>query len=569
MPLSSKLLINSSNEIRQILQDGETFQGSVHVEQLGKTKQHRTYYNDARSEDSSGSDDDDSTVYSIASLTKLLTSLLVTIIIDTLSVSRKKEHEQYVILQRFPDPWNTKFTELFNTCSDTQIEDFPGNPTLWHVLIHFNSLPPLTNVLLGPDGTSLMSKESFLQVAPRLAKHTYGNTQEDRTIYSNGNHIIVGLLIEAIAKKPLENVIKEHLFDPLGMTRTCLGAPDSSVTGIAPPFTMSVDGHRVPAETKPYPAGDIMNAALGAYSCCRDIANLFRALLNCISGDQSVFKTETIRKYIRRRSTLDDETKDGFTILGFRTTLDSSTVGSLSLNRHVSRNNICSTYRLGKRQDGKQVQAYYLAGHIEGYSSCYYFMPQWSTFLITLTNTTGLHDSSDHISRFLLQKIFDLERSRRELINFRTADFSKKVDILNMSARAAFEGRNLLMRFAAEYGQQNIDDAVSVQLDGTYVNEDTKLSIIIRPDELLVNIVGTAKTTDREFVRTRDMGLIRTGHDTICLRPLFDAGFTLDRYDAYNWKTLTFYLAKDKANKKVLRLERRLEHFVDEFIRQE
>ena len=571
MPFSTRLLVKFVSNIRRILQDGDTSQCSCHVEKLETTTQHRTYYNTGGSEQGGDSDDDGSTIYAIGSLTKLLISLLLMIIIDELPTSKEKDHEQYRILRKeFSDPWNAEFTTLFNRFSKTKIDDIPGNPRLWHILTHFNSLPPMTHVLLGPDGTSLMSKESFLKVAPRLAKLAYGNTEGNRINYSNGNFVLIGLFIEAIAKKPLESVIEEHLFKRLGMARTSLGAPDSTTTGIAPPYTMGVNGHRVQAETKPYPVGDIMNAAAGAWSCCDDLAIVFRDLLNCIQGRKSIFENVTVRKYLLTSSLLGNNTEDGITIFGLQTTLDSSLVGSLSLNRHISMDDNCSEYQLGRRSDGRQVLAYYLAGHIEGYSSCYYFMPQYSTFVITLTNTSGVHDASDHISRFLLQEIFDLKRPRTGLTRIWRAGFSKKVNVLEMSSGTAVQGQNLLKRFATEYGEQNMDGADSIQLAGTYISEDTGLSIAIRPDSLLVNMVGTAQTTDKKFVRTGDMGLIRTGHDTIRLRPLSDAGFTIDRYDSHNWKELTFHLVRDKATKKnVIGLERRIKPLADKFTRRE
>lgn len=571
MTFSSGFLDRSANDIQQILKDANASQGSVHVEQTGtKTaKQYRTFYNNRERQHSEDSEDGDLTIYAIASLTKFLVSLTLTVIFDTLAFSDKPKHERYRMLQRFKTPWDVKFTELFNTFSGPQIEDLPGNPTLFHLLVHFNGLPPMTHVLLGPEGTSLMSKESFLEVAPRLANLLYGNTQGGRSLYSNGNYVLVGLLIEAIAKEPLESVMQEHLFAPLGMTRTFLGAPNSSVTGIAPPYTLSVDdGHRQPTEIQPYPAGDILNAALGAYSCVRDLAIMFRTLLAAIDGRSALLKQVTIRNCLRWQMSWNNS-EAGVTMFGFRTELNSSTVGSRSLNRLITPDDICSTYRLGRRQDGKEVPAYYLAGHIEGYSSCFYFMPQWSTFVITLTNTTGNHDASDHISRLLLQGIFDLEHPRRSVTGLRTAGPSQKVDILAMSSQAAVEGKKLLKKFAAEYAEQDKAGVDLIQLDGAYINGDTGLSIIIRSNSSLVNIVGTARTTSMEPVRTKDMGIIRTGNDTIRLRPLSKVGFTLDRYDDYNWKNLTFHLLIDNTNKKVMHLERQVGGLVDRFTRRE
>jgi CubicO group peptidase (beta-lactamase class C family) len=572
MPISYNFFPHSGDNIQQIQHDGNTSQSSIHVELAGRPSQYRTYYNEGREEHSGDVEEDGSTIYAIGSLTKLLISLLVTIIIDSLSYSQEARHERYRILQEeFSDPWDTRFTDLYNRFSATQIEDLPRNPKLWHVLIHVNALPPMTHDILGPDGTSFTSKESFLRAALRRAKTAHQDTQEGQSIYSNANYILVGLLIEAIAMEPLENVIEEYLFRPLGMTRTFLGAPSPSVTGVAPPYTMSVDGYRVPAKKMLYGPGDTVNAALGAYSCCRDLAILFRGLLTCTKGGQSIFNRDTIRKYLMRQVTLDKETEDGLTIFGLRTTLDSKMVGSGSLNRLVSANDISSTYRLGRKKNRRQVTAYYFAGHVEGYSSCYYFMPKWSTFVIVLTNTTGIHDSSDHISRLLLQEIFDLERYRTEdrlMSIIRAADFNKKVNVLDMSSRSAIEGRNLLVKFKAEDDQRDIEFPAPIQLDGTYFNEESELSIVIQPGSLLVNMVGTARSsTNMQFVRTGDMGLIRTGDYTIRLRPLSNVGFTIDRYDNNSWGQLSFDLTVDKGTWNVVHLERRVGDSVDKFTR--
>ena len=567
MLISSDLLVHLGPYIRQILQSANVSQATVHAEQAGGTPQRGIYSNNGGNESGGDIVDDDSTIYAIGSQTKLLIALLFIIIVDIpLSASQEERHEGYRILkQEFPNPWDIEFTVLFNRFHDdhNQIEDLPGKPTLWHVLIHFNALPPMTHDILGPDGTSFTSKESFLRAALRRAKT--GNTQEDGSVYSNGNYILAGCLIEAIAGQPLESVIEELLFSPLGMTRTFLGYPGPSVTGIAPPYTMSVDGHRVPAETMRYGVGDTVNAAFGAYSCCRDLAILFRELLTCINDAnyQSIFDRSTVRSFLMRRVTLDDKTKDAFTIFGIRTTLDSSLVGSMSLNRLVTKD-VCSTYRLGTRKNGKQVPAYYLAGHIEGYSSCYYFIPKYSAFVIVLTDTTGICDAVDHISRLLLQEIFDLELPRRGITH------NKRVDIPDMSSRAAIQGRKLLKEFAAEDSQQNMKDPVSIQLDGTYVNKDSELSIVIRPGSLLVSMVGTAPNSTNGLVQTQDMGLIRTGNYTVRLRPLSIVGFTLDRLDYNSWRELNLDLVVDKDSQKVIRLERKKcwKNSVDKFTRQ-
>jgi CubicO group peptidase (beta-lactamase class C family) len=573
MPHTPDLLRDFDGKIQQILQNGLTSQGSIYVERVGESKQHGTFYNSEGENNSRDSNNDDSTIYCIASITKILIALLLSIIVDGLSLSQELKHRRYRALRKFAtDPWKTSFTSLFNCFSKTKIALLPQDPTLLQVLLHFNSLPPITHILLGPDGTSLMSRESFLRVAPRLANDAYGNSQENRLVYNNSGYILIGIFIEAVSGDMLESVMQEYLFSPLKMERSFLGTPDCTVTGIASPYTTSVNGPLPLAYAQLYPVGNIMNAALGAWSCCRDLAILFRALQACIDGDPSIFNQESIRHLFKPQAKPNQKLEDGFTICGICTTLDSPTVGSKSINRLISPNNICSTYRLGTRPNGKQIPAYYFAGHIEGYSSCFYFMPRHKSFVIVLTSSTGRTDSSDHISRLLLQEMFDLERSQKGLVPTRKHNCTKQVDVVEMSRLVAIEGQNLLEKFAAQDAKQDAKGISPIRLQGVYLNEKTEHKIVIEAGGKLVRIVGTAQVaTGSAFIETGAMGIIRTGNETIRLRPLSQVGFTIDRLDPYSWNNLTLSLTvgQDKnGNPAALCLERHTDLFVDKFMRQ-
>lgn len=573
MPHSPHLLSDSGDNIRQILRNAGTSQTSILIEHVGKSEQHGTFHKNEGEDNTGDSESDDRTIYCIASITKVLIALLLAIIVDRLSLSQERKHKRYRALRQFTqEPWHTSFTSLFNRFSKIKIALLPQDPSLLQVLLHFNSLPPITHVLLGPDGTPLMSRESFLRVAPRLAKDLYGNSQENRSVYSNSGYILIGIFIEAISEDTLENVMKEYLFSTLNMERSFLGAPDSAVTGIALPYTMSVNGILSLVNTQLYPVGNIMNATLGAWSCCRDLAILFRALLACINGDQSIFNPDSIRYLLKPQAKLNQKAEDGFTICGICTTLDSSVVGSRSINRLISPDKVCSTYRLGTRPNGKQVPAYYFAGHIEGYSSCFYFMPTYKSFVIVLTNSTARTDSSDHISRLLLQEMFDLEHTQRGLIPARKNNGTKQVDVVEMSRLASNEGQIHLEQFAAQDAQQDAKGISPIQLQGTYLSKKTEHKIVIKSGDKLAYMVGTGLTaSDSGFVKTKDMGIIRTGDETIRFRPLSDVGFTIDRHDPCSWNNLSFSLTvgvDENGNRRAMCLERHTELFLDKFMRQ-
>ena len=567
MPLSDDYLRNAADDVIPLLRHADVAQADIWVEKEQRTSQGGTFHeNEEEFRENGGT-----TIYAIGSLTKLLIALLMSIIVDRLSYSNEPQDEPYRRLRESSrDPWDTVFTILFNKFSDRKMSSLPKNPTLRHVLLHYNSLPPMNSILLAPDGTSLMSIKEFLEVVPRVTEAASKKQEEDTIEYSNGNYILIGLLIQAIApqKDTLQTLMEKYIFQPLDMNRTFMNRSDLGDVHYARPHVVSAKGRRELIHTPGYQAGDIVSPAMAAWSCTRDIAILLRNLLSSLDGDESIFKRDFVLRLLQPGGKLDKTGSDRQTLCGIYTKLDTSTPGSKSINRLITPKNVCSTYRLGLRvgKEVPHVSAYYMAGAVNGYASCFYLIPKHNTFVIVLTNTSGRIDASDHISRLILQEIFDLERTPVQLallitkllnknLGLRPSDLKAKVDILNMSFRAAREGQNLLREWERADAQGDIPSALPLRLDGTYRNELTHQSIIIQPrdDRLIVNIKGDAGTS-------KDIGLHRTGDFTFRLYPLDPDGFTIDRYDLYGWKELSFRIdmKKDRdGNQRVVGIERR------------
>ncbi len=561
--------------IRDLLRHAGVAQAAVHVEKYDKrpelrTSQHRTFYeNDEEARRSNTEDDDGTAIYAIGSLTKLLIAVLVSIIVDRLSYSNKPEDKPYRRLRdSYPDPWNTSFTKLFNSFSEMKMSSLPKNPTLRKVLLHLNSLPPMNWVLLAPEGTSIMSAKEFLAVVPGLAKAVYKDQEGDNIEYSNGNYVLIGLLIQAIAppEETLQTLMKEHVFRHLGMNHTYMNHSELGNIQVSRPHVVSTNGRRPLIHVPGYGADAIVSPAMGAFSCTKDLAILLRTFLGSLDDDESIFKRDFVRQLLRPEGKLDKAGSDAQTLCGISTTLDSSIPGSKSINRLITPTKLCSTYRLGLRnEEVAHVPAYYMTGAVHGYASCFYLMHKHRTFVIVLTNTSGRIDASDHISRLILQDIFDLERSGRQIARLTTSiidknsdvtksDLKASVDVLNMSSRAAQEGQNLLKEWERADAQDDIPDALPLQLDGTYLNKLTYQKIIIRPQDgrLVVNIMGGAGTS-------RNIGLHRTGDFAFRLYPLDQDGFTIDRHEPCGWKELSFrvHVKEDgDGNHRVVGIER-------------
>lgn len=580
MALPNNYLDLAAGQLRQLLQHAGVAQADICVEKFSSNQEQRTSqlgtFHENEEPRGINNENEGTAIYAIGSLTKLLIALLISIIVDKLPYSNVPEDEPYRRLRRsYPDPWNTSFTILFNNFSDMKMSSLPKNPTLRHVLLHFNSLPPMNSILLAPDGTSLMSIKEFLEVGPRVAEAARKNQEHDDIKYSNGNYILIGLLIQAIAPKQdtLQTLMEKNIFRRLGMNRTFMNRSDLGNVHYARPHVVSANGRWELIDTPDYRADAIVNPAMAAYSCTRDIAILLRNLLGSLSGDESIFKRDLVLRLLQPEGKWDETGSDRQTPCGIYTTLDTSIPGSKSINRLITPTKICSTYRLGVRVGSEvkltQVPAYYMAGAVNGYASCFYFMPKHSTFVIVLTNTSGRIDASDHISRFILQDIFELERNTLQIaslsmklldenIQLQKSDLKAKVDILDMSSRAAQEGQNLLKEWERADAQVDIPGALPLRLDGTYRNEVTHQSIVIRPrdDRFIVNIMGGAGIS-------RDIGLHRTGDSTFRLYPLDQGRFTIDRYDHHGWKELSFKIDMKEdgdGNRRVVGIERRGEH---------
>jgi CubicO group peptidase (beta-lactamase class C family) len=561
--------------IRQLLQHAGVAQADIGVEKYGsnpeqRTSQQRTFYESGGEARGHSRESDGTSIYAIGSLTKLLIAVLISTIVDKLSYSNEPEDEPYRKLRKsYPDPWNTTFTKLFNTFSGRKMSSLPKNPTLRYVLLHVNSLPPMNWILLAPDGTSTISTKEFLDVAPRLAEAAYRDGEGNNIEYSNGNYILIGLLIQAIAppEDTLQKLMKKHIFKPLGMNRTYMNRSDLGDVLYARPHVVSTNGRRPLIHLPGFRADAIVNFAMGAFSCTRDIAILLRNLLASLDGDEAMFKKDFVLRLLQPQVKFDEAESDTQTLCGIHTTLDTSTPGSRSINRLITPTKYCSTYRLGVR-DGKdvaQVPAYYMTGAVHGYASCFYLMPKHRTFVIVLTDTSGRIDSSDHISRFILQDIFDLKRTSLQIgllgtkllnknLDLQASDLTAKVDIINMSSRDAQEGQNLLTEWEKADAGGDVLSTLSLQLDGTYCNNLTHQSIVIRSrsGQYIVNIMGDADIS-------RDIGLHRTGDFTFRLYPLDQDGFTIDRHELSGWKELSFQIEVNKGgdgNQKVVGVER-------------
>ncbi|CCW12857.1 serine hydrolase domain-containing protein [Rhodococcus aetherivorans] len=112
-----------------------------------------------------------------------------------------------------------------------------------------------------------------------LAEHYRGRLRIDaepgtRFRYGNHSHATLGQMVEDMTGQPLHRYLREHVFEPLGMTSTSLVRADLDAARIATGYTLRSSGPRAVPEREPVTAG-----AGAAYSTPTDMARYVAALL--------------------------------------------------------------------------------------------------------------------------------------------------------------------------------------------------------------------------------------------------------------------------------------------------
>jgi len=125
--------------------------------------------------------------------------------------------------------WDSKVGDLFADQAEQIHADWRG-VTLEQLLSHRASLPsipplPLWLKLVGHDGSrdgrEMLLSGGWLKSAPAVAP---GSKWE----YSNAGFMLAGLMAERAADKDWETLMREQLFQPLGMNSAGFGAPGSA-----------------------------------------------------------------------------------------------------------------------------------------------------------------------------------------------------------------------------------------------------------------------------------------------------------------------------------------------------
>ncbi|MFP3461550.1 serine hydrolase domain-containing protein [Arthrobacter globiformis] len=150
----------------------------------------------------------------------------------------------------------------------------PGPITVRQLLSHTSGMPEVNDALphdvdFRPVLSRTLTMERGLKVAGTLP---WTASSVGLFMYSNTNYLALGLLVQTLRHKPFVQVMREEVFEPLGLRNTGLGRLDLHESGLLHGY-VTLRGERVDTTDNAFAAG---SPAAGAVSTMADV-NLFMA----------------------------------------------------------------------------------------------------------------------------------------------------------------------------------------------------------------------------------------------------------------------------------------------------
>lgn len=168
--------------------------------------------------------------------------------------------------------------------------------TLWQLLTH-------TSVLHGqaPLFRSSHTREDLLEAIRFMPARDNGTVE-----YSSQGMIVLGQVMEAIENKPLDSILEEQLFLPLGMKDTRFNPPQEWAARIASTEDCPWRGHVVIGQVHDENAvvlGGVCGHA-GIFSNTRDMASVGRAMLTGCTPEGALYLRRATRELMTRNHTV-------------------------------------------------------------------------------------------------------------------------------------------------------------------------------------------------------------------------------------------------------------------------
>jgi len=338
------------------------------------------------------------TLYCVASCTKAFTTATCIALEREEKLSWKEPISRYV-----PD---------FNPVNDPEIG---RRATLLDLSSHTTGLAPVDHSVMGfhdeyyNKGSDQVRIASHLPVCYDFRSHW---------LYNNCMLGVVGEVISAVCKQSTGTVLKERIFEPLGMTRTCTSNAEYPDQNVAKGYSVLDDGSLLSLGDPLLEDGDIQGAAGFVRSSVNDMLTWAKAIMVTENQERGMRSLEigselgdhplrgiSLARCAHRPITLENGPGENAYGLGwFRHTLPSSWLGSIGPNFALLKDPPI----IGRKSKPRLAVSHY--GEFQGFLAAFYTFPETCSAVIVLANTSPSRgDPTDLIAQALIQELFDMQ----------------------------------------------------------------------------------------------------------------------------------------------------------------
>jgi len=170
--------------------------------------------------------------------------------------------------------------------------------TFRHLASHTSGLSREPNLQGAASGPISQWEDKILASIP---KTSYLSLPEEKYSYSNIGFGILGLAVSRAAGKPFMDLVQEHIFGPLGMTRSFFILTDNHVPHLAMGYLKRGDGTvnaEFPAKEHAGRGYKVPNG--GIYSTVGDLSKFVAAMTGSLSA--RIFSEETRNEILKRQT---------------------------------------------------------------------------------------------------------------------------------------------------------------------------------------------------------------------------------------------------------------------------
>ena len=234
--------VSKIDALIQAYNDYGQFNGSVLVAEAGKVIYKKGFGLANREWNIPNKPD---TNFRLGSITKQFTSMLILQLVEKGKIDLEGKLSDYISYYR---------------------KDTGGRVTIHHLLTHTSGIPSYTSI---PNFFEEISRDPY-PVEDFIKKYCSGDLEFEpgsKYVYNNSGYFLLGAIIEAVTGKTYEEVLKEKIFDSLGMKNSGYDRHEPITPNRAAGYSMTFDGYL----NAPYLDMSLPYAAGSLYSTAEDL----------------------------------------------------------------------------------------------------------------------------------------------------------------------------------------------------------------------------------------------------------------------------------------------------------